>query len=114
MAMHTVLQMDRDGSLVVTDGIVHRLTPCCQASAKGSANSPTGVCCRACYQPIAQEMGDAWEVGDSQRWARWIEDHANASWFREAPNYAEFRPRLVAMAQGVVARALAATPTVTG
>lgn len=27
-------------------------TECCGATHKGSANSHTGLCCRACYAPI--------------------------------------------------------------
>jgi hypothetical protein len=33
------------------------LTDCCQASAKGSANSSTGVCCRGCYREIDPALG---------------------------------------------------------
>lgn len=32
-------------------------TSCCGASHKGSANSPTGVCCRQCYRPIDPSTG---------------------------------------------------------
>ena len=33
------------------------LTECCQASGKGSVNSPTGVCCRKCYNPVDPIFG---------------------------------------------------------
>lgn len=38
----------------MADGIVYALTPCCGASAKGSAH---GVVCRACYAPIPSVYG---------------------------------------------------------
>jgi hypothetical protein len=38
-------------------GFRYYLTDCCLASAKGSANSPTGVCCRACYAAIDPALG---------------------------------------------------------
>lgn len=59
------------GLLTVTDGIVHYLTRCCGASAKGSTNSPTLVVCRACYQPIDPALGAAWNVADTEAWQRY-------------------------------------------
>ena len=38
----------------MADGVVYALTPCCGASAKGSAH---GVVCRACYAPIPSVYG---------------------------------------------------------
>jgi hypothetical protein len=56
-----LLGVDADGNLVVHDpdipDLVYALTPCCNASGKGSANSPTGICCRACYQPVDSYFG---------------------------------------------------------
>ena len=49
--------LDNGVRLASADGLLYLLTPCCQASAKGSANSPTGVVCRACYMPIPAWMG---------------------------------------------------------
>src|SRR3954469_24517966 len=48
------------GYLVSTDtdtGERWYVTDCCRASAKGSSNSPTGVCCRACYAEIDPGLG---------------------------------------------------------
>ncbi|AOS94758.1 MULTISPECIES: hypothetical protein [Mycobacterium avium complex (MAC)] len=59
------------GLLTVTDGIVHYLTRCCGASAKGSANSSTLVVCRNCYQPIDPALGGAWNVADAEAWQRY-------------------------------------------
>lgn len=48
--------------LALSDGIVYRLTPCCEASSKGSGD---GVVCRACYQPLDTKYGEAWLEADS-------------------------------------------------
>lgn len=61
------------GDVVVMDGIVYLLTRCCGASAKGSANSPTGVCCRACYAPLPESAGWAAMVDDEDGPARLAE-----------------------------------------
>jgi hypothetical protein len=53
-----------DGDIAVQDGMVYRLTVCCKASGKGSANSPTGVCCRNCYRPVDSKFG----------WGAWVTD----------------------------------------
>jgi hypothetical protein len=53
----TVLASTAFGSVVENDGIVYLLTKCCAASAKGSANVPSGVCCRACYAEIDRSAG---------------------------------------------------------
>lgn len=42
------------------------LTPCCEASGKGSADSPTGVVCRACYETVDAKFGDGWGEGDDR------------------------------------------------
>lgn len=41
-----------------SDGMIYPLTACCSASGKGSADSPTGVVCRSCYQPVSAVYGD--------------------------------------------------------
>lgn len=41
----------------MTPAFRYYLTECCGASAKGSGNSPTGACCRACYTPIDSALG---------------------------------------------------------
>ena len=62
--------VDADGDLVVglgtpdspirhsdgTDYLVP-LTPCCAAHGKGSADSSTGVVCRACYREVDVKYG---------------------------------------------------------
>lgn len=40
-----------------SDGTRYYLTHCCGASAKGSGNSSTGVCCRGCYREIPEWYG---------------------------------------------------------
>ncbi|QDF17600.1 hypothetical protein SEA_YAGO84_69 [Gordonia phage Yago84] len=35
------------------------LTLCCNATGKGSADSPTGVVCRNCYSPVSMHFGDS-------------------------------------------------------
>lgn len=52
-----VVGQDEVGLIAEIDGFRFYLTPCCNASAKGSANSPTGVCCRACYEDIDAVFG---------------------------------------------------------
>jgi hypothetical protein len=37
--------------------MVYPLTPCCHASGKGG-ESPSGVVCRKCHQPVAGVYGD--------------------------------------------------------
>ncbi len=59
------------GLLTVTDGMMHYLTRCCGASAKGSANGSTGVVCRACYCDIDPEIGNAWMVDDPASWTQY-------------------------------------------
>ncbi|GAB4989885.1 MULTISPECIES: hypothetical protein [Mycobacterium] len=59
------------GLITVTDAMVHYLTRCCGASAKGSANSATGVVCRGCYHDIDPELGGAWMVDDTDAWQRY-------------------------------------------
>jgi len=64
-----VVKLGRDpvGQLAYAQGIVYYLTPCCEASTKGSGD---GVVCRHCYQPVALELADAWLVTDEVAWGR--------------------------------------------
>jgi hypothetical protein len=64
----TLLAHDYNGRLVCCDGIVYYLTDCCQASGKGGAS---GVVCRACYRPVADQFGDGWLVSDTAAWSRY-------------------------------------------
>ncbi len=54
-----VREVGRDtvGIIAESAGMLYYLTHCCHASAKGSSNSPTGVCCRACYRPVSPDLG---------------------------------------------------------
>lgn len=78
----TELVLDHQGILAVNDGIVFYLTECCKASGKGSSNSPTGVCCRACYQPVPEVLAGAWLVSDGGAWKTWAEEFT--AWAVEA------------------------------
>lgn len=51
--------VDRHGMAfkVSDEGHSYYVTPCCGADAKGSGNSATGVCCRACYAPVSAALG---------------------------------------------------------
>ncbi|MEU2042735.1 hypothetical protein [Nocardia niwae] len=52
--LHQIVGMDKEGCVVIDDGSTSlvTLTPCCHAYGKGSADSPTGVVCRACYDIV--------------------------------------------------------------
>ena len=41
-------------TLAMNDGIIHLLTPCCSASAKGVTG---GIVCRNCYHPVPSAYG---------------------------------------------------------
>lgn len=69
-----IIAQDFRGTLAVRDGVVFYLTGCCQASAKGSANSPTGVCCRACYRTIDEDLSRAWLANEQAAWDRYSAD----------------------------------------
>lgn len=75
MSDTTTLVLDQHGVLAAAplgaDAIVFYLTGCCRADAKGSANSPTGVCCRSCYRPVPAELGAGWLASDAASWQRW-------------------------------------------
>jgi hypothetical protein len=74
-----VLGSDFRGTVAAADGIVFYLTACCRASAKGSSNSPSGVCCRECYRPVSGDMGTAWLVSDRSAWQRYGVDSWDAA-----------------------------------
>lgn len=46
-----------DVSIGVSDGLAYPLTPCCEASGKGSSNVESGVVCRACYHEVDPKFG---------------------------------------------------------
>lgn len=69
--MTTTVALDHVGLLTVGDGLAFYLTACCKATAKGSANSPTGVCCRACCTPIEPALAAAWDAADEAAWEAW-------------------------------------------
>jgi hypothetical protein len=49
--------VDADNHVVVADaGFTYALTPCCQATGKGS-DSATGVVCRACHREVDPYFG---------------------------------------------------------
>lgn len=55
----TILTTASFGSLALSDGVVYPLTPCCQASAKGSmAGGEPATVCRVCYREIDPLLGD--------------------------------------------------------
>jgi predicted Fe-S protein YdhL (DUF1289 family) len=50
----TTLASTMLGDVVVSDGIVYILTPCCKASAKGGER---GVICRSCHRLLPDNAG---------------------------------------------------------
>lgn len=65
------LMVSADGVTLVSDGtMLWYLTPCHQASAKGSSMAPTGVVCRSCYEALPEWMGDAADANDADGVAR--------------------------------------------
>ena len=66
-----LLVNDFRGQLVTSDGIAYYLTPCCQASGKGSGD---GIVCRACYRPVADTYGMGWLVTDTAMWDHYAAD----------------------------------------
>ncbi|MEB3023423.1 MULTISPECIES: hypothetical protein [Mycolicibacter] len=63
------------GLLTVTEGMMHYLTRCCGASAKGSADGL--VMCRACHGDVGPELRAAWMLDDNESWA-WYQDRLSA------------------------------------
>ncbi|WP_051030274.1 MULTISPECIES: hypothetical protein [Nocardia] len=58
-AVADILGLDSQGCVVIRFGTDHTmvLTPCCHASGKGSADSISGVVCRACYRDVPIKHG---------------------------------------------------------
>lgn len=80
---HTVqvLRDVRTGARFSSDGdLLWLLTGCCEASAKGTDGSPTGVACRACYRPLSADYGMAWTLGEFQAdYPRWTTGRITAA-----------------------------------
>jgi hypothetical protein len=54
-----IVGSDSIGTIAENDGIRFYLTPCCQASVTGvcvTVDNPTGIACRACYQPVDPKL----------------------------------------------------------
>ncbi|MGY1947630.1 hypothetical protein [Nocardia asiatica] len=58
-AVEDILGLDAEGCVVIRFATHHTavLTPCCHASGKGSADSISGVVCRACYRDVHHKHG---------------------------------------------------------
>ena len=84
------------GLLTESAGVMHYLTPCCGASGKGSATSPSGVCCRACYAPVSSVFGTGWLVTDEAGWASYAE--------ALRPHLAQFTDKTVASVRATAGR----------
>lgn len=61
----TTLGRDEISEIVLNDeiGVAYRLTNCHRATGKGADAPPSYVVCRACYQTVSPEFGEAW-TGD--------------------------------------------------
>ncbi|MGW0022025.1 hypothetical protein ACWDUD_27240 [Rhodococcus sp. NPDC003382] len=64
-----VVEIYRDDTahVVAYAGTAYHLTPCCDASAKGSMDS---IVCRSCYQQVSPMYGMGWTLADDKDWAR--------------------------------------------
>ncbi|BDB63254.1 hypothetical protein [Rhodococcus sp. RDE2] len=58
---------DDTAHVVAYAGVAYHLTPCCDASAKGSLGS---IVCRSCYQEVCPMYGMGWALTDDKDWAR--------------------------------------------
>lgn len=67
-----ILTRDMIADLVVwhtpTFSMVGYVTDCCHASVTGTVD---GVACRACYTPVTDDHGYAWELHDTPSWEAW-------------------------------------------
>lgn len=100
----TVLCNDPVGILAACDGFVYYLTPCCRASAKGSAMSENGVVCRKCYRDVDPMLGMGWASTDEQAWTEWAD-----AWHRAEDRNDAGNPAVIdRMTAAIKARALAA------
>lgn len=56
-------------AVVVASWGVYPLTPCCQASAKGSiAGDYPATVCRNCYEEVDDSFGDCWQPTEERGW----------------------------------------------
>jgi hypothetical protein len=53
--------------IVPGKSLAYYVTPCCGRDGKGSANSPTGVCCRGCYAAVDPIFGTGPSAADVKR-----------------------------------------------
>jgi hypothetical protein len=61
-----IIAADAPIVLVIAEWGLYPLTPCCQASAKGSGSA---VVCRGCYQEIDTLFGMSWLPGEDEGWS---------------------------------------------
>ena len=57
------LYADESPHLVATWGIAYYLTPCCDATGKGSDG---GTVCRSCYRYVDSLLGMGWQLADDK------------------------------------------------
>lgn len=60
-------------AIAMSDGMIYPLTPCHQASGKGS-EVPTGVVCRSCYEEVDPLYGDCDVAYETTRLAAWLNE----------------------------------------
>lgn len=53
--------------VVATHGIAYYLTPCCNASGKGSMDA---IVCRSCYTEVDDIFAMGWSLNDDADWER--------------------------------------------
>ncbi|WP_143549080.1 hypothetical protein [Rhodococcus sp. ACS1] len=63
----TELYQDQSAHVVASCGIAYYLTPCLDASGKGSMGS---IVCRSCYEEVDSLFALGWSVADDSDWAR--------------------------------------------
>ncbi|GEM_PF-1095490 len=61
------LYQDESAHIVASCGLAYYLTPCCDATAKGSMGS---IVCRSCYEDVDHLFGMGWILTDDQDWER--------------------------------------------
>ncbi|GBF17556.1 hypothetical protein Br6_04963 [Rhodococcus sp. Br-6] len=64
-----VVDVYRDESIriVAAHGIAYYLTPCCNASGKGSMDA---IVCRSCYVEVDDIFALGWNLNDDEDWER--------------------------------------------
>lgn len=60
-------------SIGLANGYVYPLTPCCEASGKGSNG---GIVCRSCYEPVESVYAVCAEADNVEAVMSWIEELA--------------------------------------